>query len=194
VSASPPPNPPQAEHRWPAWIQPPRDVVPAIVPAERVLAHTPQRAVGLTGIRAYPNGFGFTLHLRLRELVPGEQTTFGIIDGPTDPSGEFAAYYFRVGVGFADGRKATNLDGGHWSFDEAERPPPVLSSIRCQGHNSHDLDLGFWVWGLPPPGPLAFVCEWSARQIPESRVEIDAALVLEAAGRAQTIWPGEAPP
>jgi hypothetical protein len=26
-----------------------------------------------------------------------------------DPAGELADYYLRVGVGFADGRKATNL-------------------------------------------------------------------------------------
>jgi hypothetical protein len=48
-----------------------------------------------------------------------------------------------------------------------------------------------WVWGLPPPGPLAFVCEWPARGIPETRVEIDAGLVLEAAGRAVAIWPDQ---
>jgi hypothetical protein len=53
----------------PAWIQPPADMVPGIVPVELILARTPQRAIGLTGIRAYPNGFGCTLHLRLREVI-----------------------------------------------------------------------------------------------------------------------------
>jgi hypothetical protein len=51
-----------------------------------------------------------------------------------------------------------------------------------------------WVWGLPPPGQLAFVCEWPARNIPETRVEIEAGLVLEAASRAVPIWPDQAPP
>jgi hypothetical protein len=46
-----------------------------------------------------------------------------------------------------------------------------------------------WVWGLPPPGPLAFVCAWPAGQLPASGVEIDARLVLEAAGRAAPVWP-----
>jgi len=45
--------------------------------------------------------------------------------------------------------------------------------------------------GLPPPGPLAFVCEWPTRHIPETRAEIDASLVLEAAARAVAIWPDE---
>jgi hypothetical protein len=50
------------------------------------------------------------------------------------------------------------------------------------------------VWGLPPPGPLAFVCQWPARGIPESRSEIDARLVLEAAVRVTSLWPDPSPP
>jgi hypothetical protein len=45
-----------------------------------------------------------------------------------------------------------------------------------------------WVWPLPPPGPLAFVCEWPAAGIALTRTEIDAQLVLEAAERAQVIF------
>jgi hypothetical protein len=57
------PELPEVEYRRPAWIEPPPDVVPGIVPVELILAHTPQRAIGLTGIRVYPTGFGCTLHL-----------------------------------------------------------------------------------------------------------------------------------
>jgi hypothetical protein len=41
---------------------------------------------------------------------------------------------------------------------------------------------------LPPSGPLAFVCEWSAASIPVTRHEIDAQLLLDAAERAQQIF------
>jgi hypothetical protein len=44
-----------------------------------------------------------------------------------------------------------------------------------------------WVWGLPPPGPLVFVCDWPDRQLQESR-EVDARLVLDAAERAVRPW------
>jgi hypothetical protein len=47
------------------------------------------------------------------------------------------------------------------------------------------------VWPLPPAGPLAFVCEWPGRGIAESRMEPDARLILEAAGRAVTLWPDD---
>jgi hypothetical protein len=50
-------------------------------------------------------------------------------------------------------------------------------------------DMDHWVWPLPPAGPFAFVCDWPSRGIAESRAEIDAGLILEAAGRAVTFWP-----
>ena len=66
--------------------------------------------------------------------------------------------------------------------------------VRWEGYDRLAWEVDVWIWGLPPPGPLAFVCEWPARGIPESRVEIDAGLVLEAAGRAVPIWPDQPPP
>ena len=103
MSASEPPElpEPEVEYRRPAWVEPPADVVPGIVPVELILARTPQRAIGLTGIRAYPTGFGCTLHLRLRQDIPGEQSNFGAFnmfgDG-VDPAGEFADYYLLGGL------------------------------------------------------------------------------------------------
>ena len=35
---------------------------------------------------------------------------------------------------------------------------------------------------------LGFVCEWPGRGIAESRAEIDAGMILEAAGRAMSFW------
>jgi hypothetical protein len=197
VSASQPPElpEPEVEYRRPAWIEPPADVVPGIVPVELILARTPQRAIGLTGIRAYPTGFACTLHLRLRQIIPGEQSFFGIFGMfdmlELDPAGELADYYLRVGVGFADGRKATNLQR-HRDLESGAPPdPPALRLFRWEGYDLLAQEVDLWVWGLPPPGPLAFVCEWPARRIPETRVEIDAGLVLEAAGQAVAIWPDQ---
>jgi len=49
--------------------------------------------------------------------------------------------------------------------------------------------MRFWLWPLPPPGPLAFVCEWPKKGIGERRVDIDASVVLDAAARAEPLWP-----
>ena len=44
--------------------------------------------------------------------------------------------------------------------------------------------------GPPPPaGPLEFVCEWPAFGIAESRANIDAQLILDAAQRSIRLWP-----
>jgi hypothetical protein len=196
MTTSQPPEPPEVDFRRPAWTQPPEDVVPGVAPVELVLARTAERAIGLTGIRAYPNGFACTLHLRLREVIPGEQSLFGMFGmfdmlGELDPAGELGDYYLRLGVGFADGRKATNLDRRRDVEDGPPPDPPALRLTRWEGYDILSQEVDLWVWGLPPPGPLAFVCQWPARRIPESRVEIDAALVLEAARRAEAIWPDE---
>jgi hypothetical protein len=52
----------------------PDAVIPGSVPAEVVLIRTEQVAVAIGSVRAYPNGFEFTLHTRLRredETAPG---------------------------------------------------------------------------------------------------------------------------
>jgi hypothetical protein len=69
-----------------------------------------------------------------------------------DPAGEFADYYLRFGVGFADGRKATNLDHRR-DLDEGPAPDrPTLRLIRWEGYDRLAWEVDAWVWGLPHPG------------------------------------------
>jgi hypothetical protein len=68
-----------------------------------------------------------------------------------------------------------------------------LRLVRWEGYDLLAWEVDVWMWGLPPPGPLVFASEWPARGISETRVEIDAGLVLEAAGRAVPIWPDQPP-
>ena len=44
--------------------------------------------------------------------------------------------------------------------------------------------MGYWVWPLPPAGPLTVYVSWPRYRIGETSAEIDAALLTEAAGRA----------
>jgi hypothetical protein len=71
----------------------------------------------------------------------------------------------------------------------AEEPDQPMLYQGGGGGGDDGYRLYHWLWGLPPPGPLDLVCEWPARQIPESQTEIDAGLILEAAGRAVPVWP-----
>ena len=109
-----PPRPPtlaQAEQR-PPWLAPPVNVLPGVVPVELLIGRTEETAVALTGIRAYPTGFCFTVSIRLRRHAPQKPThsghgIFAMLDY-FEPSGQV---FLRLGVRFADGRKATNLGG-----------------------------------------------------------------------------------
>jgi hypothetical protein len=47
-----------------------------MAPVAAILAQTEETVVAVTGIRAYPAGFGFTLNLRLRKLDPRERREF----------------------------------------------------------------------------------------------------------------------
>jgi hypothetical protein len=82
------------------------------------------------------------------------------------------------------------MDG--YPFVPEELPPdqPVLVEGGDDGEGGRlgrgaywDLELA--IQPLPLPGPLAFVCAWPARGIPEVRTEIDAGLVLDAAAAAR---------
>ena len=44
------------------------NVLPGMAPVAVTLARTEETVVAVSGIRAYPAGFGFTLHLRLRDI------------------------------------------------------------------------------------------------------------------------------
>ena len=118
-------------------------------------------------------------HPRQRRLPQGEGLDPGLL---------------LFGVQFADGRKATNLDE-RMPFRMLEDPDlqpdgPVLSPSRGGGGGGGRWRHGFWVWPLPPEGPLAFVCEWPVAGIPETRTEIDSALVRDAASRSRRALAG----
>lgn len=109
----------------------------------------------------------------------------------------------RFGIAFADGRKATNLDPRPWgpgscgvastatASDQVQAPPepeaPLLTAHGGAGSDSR-WDQNCWIWGLPPDGPMGVVVEWRAEGIEETCVEIDSAVIRDAASRAETVW------
>ena len=99
---------------------------------------------------------------------------------PTDPVADprtrrTAEKALRLGVLYADGRRASTVSrysetgggagGEHLTFLEVGR-----------GGTDRQWNADFWVHPLPPHGPVTFVA---------------CSAILEAAGRAVTLWPGE---
>ncbi len=49
--------------------------------------------------------------------------------------------------------------------------------------------LRYWLWPLPPVGPLTLVVDFPARGLAESSVTVDGSALRAAAGRAVPLWP-----
>jgi hypothetical protein len=182
----PPGEPPR--RREPEWLGPPENVLSAPFPLWLVLARTERVAIQLHCGRAYRNGFEFALTLRRRE------ERRGMLGDPfhhwheVQATGTIPDEALRFGIELADGAKATVFDS-HRFFATEERPNgPVLVQRGGTG-GMRSWEIGFWVWPLPPPGPLAFVYEWPAEQIKLTRAQIDAGEILAAAGQAKELWP-----
>jgi hypothetical protein len=185
-----PPEPPEPEPEappMPSWAKP-EAMLGGTVAAEFVLARGRDAVVGLSGLTAFPNGFSFSLTAVLRQedrrgraLHDAFHRDF-LDDEPPAPA------FLRLGVQFADGSVASNL-GGHPYLSPTADPTGPLLMQEGGGGGGRRYDLGFWVWPLPPPGPVTFVCEWPAHGIGESRADVDAQLIRDAAARAIPLWP-----
>jgi hypothetical protein len=154
-------------------------MVPGVVPVALLVARTDTHAVLVDDLLVYPTGFDFDLAVRRR---PGH---------PRQPHhARFWEDQLRLEVRFADGRRADN-DPHRWPRPAGDQPPdpPLLYQSTSGPDGGH-----VWLWGLPPPGPLTFACQWPAQQIPASQAVVDAGLVLEAAARATSLWPDQGPP
>ena len=186
----PPPPPEEVEPPAPPpppWAKP-ETVLGGAVAEGFVLARSADAVVAVSGLVGFPGGFLFTVTVVLRsEDRRGHlfQSAFdrGWPVGDESPGPEF----LRVGVQFADGAAVTNL-GGAWPPPGAEPAGPLLQHDGGGG-GGRRYDMSYWVWPLPPPGPLTFVCEWPSHGIGETRAEIDARLIHDAAARAVELWP-----
>ncbi len=188
----PPPPPPEPEdHRQPEWIGPPDNVLGVAVPLELLLARTAEVAVGVTCALAYPNGISFSLSVRRRTARRPHAGPDPFFDHHSHRGGELPADVFRFGFELADGSKVTNVVG----FPAFDQTPERVLIQRGGSGGERTWDVEYWLWPLPPSGPLTVVCEWPSEGIELTRVEIDVAPLLDAASRSEALWEdGEASP
>jgi hypothetical protein len=174
------PRPLPRHHPW----EQPEGEFPGIVQIDTlVLARTDEVAVAVTGLSAFSTGVEIFMTARIRPSAGRpEQHLPG---GPRDLAASRQS--FRFGLQFSDGGKAAGSPGGRRGHD-TEPTGPVLYPF-AGGGGPHSFVSRWWAWPLPPAGPLEFVCEWPAFGIAESRIEIDAGLVLDAARRSVRLWP-----
>jgi hypothetical protein len=185
---------PQQARRQPAWMGPADNVLGGPVGLRILLAKNENVALAINDATAYPNGVELNVALRVRNLSKEVRAAFmhgspfhGDRFAQDDPADGIPAGLLRLGVQLSDGRKATTLDDRHWAHTDEPSGAVLMQRGGSGGENS--WDMRFWLWPLPPPGPIAFVAEWPLGGIPETRVETDAGPILEASKRAQILWP-----
>jgi hypothetical protein len=177
--------PPEPEYRPAEWRGAPENWLPVGVALNAVLVRTDQLALTITDARVYPTGllFGLALVRRAREERRGRHQPPFLSHGPREEGDP------RFGVAYADGRKA--FADGIWSG--APEAPDIVLSQGGGGGSDRRWEGRFWLWPLPPEGPVTFGLAWSEEGIAETTVEVDSAPIREAAGRAVELWPDDRP-
>lgn len=138
----------------------------------------------------YPNGLEFTLHVRFRNPEDYQGDLVFNLHGPR--SQPLSDDFLRLGVMLADGTKWTNLER-RWQPKHADdRPKQPIIGFRRGGGGEDSYNMQYWVWPLPPAGPLTIVAEWPAFAIPDCRLVIDATELRARAADAEAIWPIDA--
>ncbi len=190
------PPPRDAHESEPAheWEGPANGVVPVTVPVELILAKTPEAAIYLASVSAHPAGFEFDVFVviadRESELEPFDYDYRAL----ARHTGEIPSGQLRLGLRFGDGSKATNTGKYFGWYEEATEAPdaPYMNDLGGEGGGEQrNWHHSFWVWPLPPPGRLEFVCEWPDAGVPLTAVELDRTAITEAALGAREIFPAD---
>jgi hypothetical protein len=183
----PSPRPSQGPGRQ-AWLSP-DGVIPGTAATQLSLIATDEVAVAISGVRAYPNGFEFTIHaLGRREDFPwGVSPTDSVGDPRTRQAPEKA---LRLGVLYADGRRAKLASDRPYRLPEDEDDRGYLTFVEVGRRGTDRQWTGdFWVNPLPADGPVTFVASWLLHGVAEARAELDSSAIHEAAGRVMNAWP-----
>ncbi len=154
------------------WRQP-KGVLPCVVPIGLVLNASELAAVYLSHIEAY--SVGFMIHFM---VVRQGEPKGPWLDNPRASSDKDGSG-LRFGVGFSDGRvldevSARNRDSG--------------MRVSGGGGSYERWSERFWVWPIPPPGQMVFLCEWEQLGMEETKSVFDANKVRDAATRAIAVF------
>lgn len=177
----------------PAWASESERAVPVDVPFDRVLIDTPDLVSFIAALHVYPSGFCFTISSQLRPEASEEVEQVFAQGFAQDlrrvMPAEQAERSVRLGVRFADGRRAALNPNRHWS---AHREPAVeaFPLVRL-GHTSSDArvaDLEIWIMGLPTEGDVELFYRWLDLDVPETSVAIEGDALRAASAGAVVLW------
>jgi hypothetical protein len=185
----------------PPWSGPRPLETGAVLAVEQTVARSANVVVRLPAIRAFRRGCMLDAEIVSRQ---GELSEDDWWDLHTSVYGGYHRLrggaplprrLLRLGVRYADGRKATTLESRPRPRQTCDEPPagPLLSWWPG-GSGMHGRELGFsgfglWLWPLPPEEAFEFAVEWPFGGIALTIAELDGAAIVAAASRSAHYWP-----
>ncbi len=179
----PPPDPALQRRVVRAWERPETEFGVLVPVGILQFDRTEPNAVAVTALWAYSNGFEFMLTRLLRPDGPGFYRDPMPMPPGVRKRGPRVRQPMMFGLECADGSRVL----GNVPSPAGDEEP--LSRILDFGGgigSTHRGDERYWTWPLPPPGRLDFICQLGAV---ETRVSIEAQLILDAARRSIQAWP-----
>lgn len=168
------------------WRGAPDEVRGGLVTVGRILGRADEAAVEFDYVRAYPTGFEFTVTLRKATVDLNDHPEWWLTAPGPRRQGN-ASRFCRLEVIFANGLRVSNADEFSGVSVSGTIPEAGIRSWGGIGHHRRWVKT-YWVWPLPPPGPVRLVCEWRAENIPATETSIEGTSLIGAAQAAQALW------
>jgi hypothetical protein len=167
-------------HRSPS-SGPPLDEVGVLALSSFVLARTDDVAVAVRSITAHSDGLRLSVLVLFADEQRAEDLDWAMQDYSRSPG------RFRLGCAFSDGRRATT---GRSDSPDVEVPGTASAHLLLLSSRATPLTWSgdYWLWPLPPEGPLVLGCRWPDRRIPETLGQLDAGPLRTAAATARPVW------
>lgn len=163
------------------------------MPARMVLATQPRLFIAVTDCVAYSNGFTFGIAVRSKDRIPPESMGF---PGPGREPDWGAG--IQIGIRFSDGRDSRGGQGPsralmdyYQEWSEGKDPPepegPVIAQMSGSGGETR-YDFRYFVWPLPPDGPITITCRWPARGLQTAGKELNGVAIRAAGLKSKSVW------
>lgn len=192
---------PRGYPELPPWSGPPALETGAVLAIDQTVAHCANVVVRLPTIRAFRLGCVFDVEVVSRQGGLSEDDWWDL------HTSVYGGYHrlrggaplprrlLRLGVRYADGRKATTIEQWPRRGQVCDDPPagPLLSWFPGNS-GMHGREVGFsgfglWLWPLPPAEAFEFAVEWPFGGVELTFTELDGAAIVAAARRSAYYWP-----
>jgi hypothetical protein len=158
-----------------------------------MIASQPRLVIAVTDCVAYSNGFTLGIAVRSKDEIEPSAMGFPYSRERDEEAG------IQIGLRFSDGRDSHDSGTGpsrelmeywrEWSEgrDPPEPPGPVIGQMGGGGGGKR-WDFNYFIWPLPPDGPVTITCKWPARGLQTAGKELNGTAIRAAGLMSHSVW------